>query len=489
MKALHRVGKNSALLFAARVIDSFAGLVLIALLTRFLGYERFGRYAWILALVTLFQPLVNFELDKILIREVASDKNKYATYTGNVLMIKWCFMLVVFSLLALFVHASELPSMVKYAIYIIILSETFYHHAMICLAVFNAFEKMAFDTLLTLIYRTASLALIGLVIVLQLHYIYVFVVLALSNLLRAATGLLLVVRKYGKPLFVPDFSLWHYLIGQAYFITISSFIAVGMFRVDIFLLALKQLGGSDSAVALFQVPHSLILQLQIVPFAFGFALFPLMSRFGKGDRQGLLHLYRDTFRLLFLVSVPITFLLIFFAPLITRLMYPEVMKEAVLALQIMAFCVIPLFFVALFSNILIAMEKQKFVLLGSVLGFLMNVVIDILLIPVWGPVGAALGKVIAYTAMSASLYYYVSRQLGAIHLLACTLKPLMAGLAACATFYLTRRYNLYVAGIAGCLVFFFFLYILRAVTQRDKEVILALLGKETPRLTDYDNVS
>jgi O-antigen/teichoic acid export membrane protein len=477
MKAVQRVAKNTTLLFAARIIDNLAGLILIAMLTRFLGFELYGRYAWILAWVTLFQPVINFELDKILIREVSSDHSAAGKYMGNVLMIKWCLLTVVFGALALYVYGSDLPPMIKYAFYFIIFSEAFYHHAMVFLAVFNAFERMEYDAMLTLVFRGLSLLLIGLTIVTGRHYILVFVALAISNLMRTALGGFIAFRKFGRPVFKPDFALWRYLLGQAYFLSIASFIAVGMFRIDIFLLPKTWLGGSYSWVAMFQVPHSLILQLQIVPFAFGCALFPLMSRCGRDDREGLRDLYRDAFRLLFLISIPITFLLIFFAPLIIRIMCPEVAQQSVHTLMILAVSVIPLFFHALFSNVLISIKKQKGVLLASIAGFVINAVMDILLIPSWGPVGAAMGKICAYLLVSIGLYFYVTRELGRLHLASIILKPLLAGLAAGVVLYAARDYNLYVVGLAGCASYVLFLFLLRSFTQRDRDMVRAMMGK------------
>jgi O-antigen/teichoic acid export membrane protein len=290
-------------------------------------------------------------------------------------------------------------------------------------------------------------------------------------------GALIAFRKYGKPVFKADFSLWRYLFGQAYFLSISSFIAVGMFRIDIFLLPKAWLGGSYSWVALFQVPHSLILQLQIIPFAFGCALFPLMSRFGRDDRDGLLNLYRDAFRLLFLISIPITCLLIFFAPLIIRILCPEVATESVHTLRILSLSVIPLFFHALFSNVLISIKKQKSLVFASVMGFILNVILDILLIPGWGPAGAATGKVGAYLLVSICLYYSVTRELGTLHLLDRTLKPLLAGLAAGVILFAARDYNIYAIGLAGCAAYVLFLFLLRGFTPRDRELIRAILGK------------
>jgi len=498
MKAVQRVAKNTTLLFSARIIDNLAGLILIAMLTRFLGLDLFGQYAWILAWVTLFQPIVNFELDKILIREVAADREATGKYMGNVLMIKWCLLCVVFSLVAFWVHTSDLPPMIKYAFYLILFSEAFYHQAMVFLAVFNAYERMEYDALLTLIFRGMALLLIGLTIFLGQHYILIFAALAFSNLLRALIGFFMVLRKYGLPVFKADFSLWRYLFKQAYLLSIASFIAVGTFKVDIFLLPQKWLnlsflprffldlfhlpdqiwlGGSYLYVSLFQVPHSLILQLQIVPFAFGCALFPLMSRYGKDDRKSLLHVYQGAFRLLFLISIPIMLLLIHFAPLIIRILCPEVVQQSVDTLRILSLGVIPLFFHALFSNVLISLKKQHFVLIASAIGFVLNGVLDILFIPRWGPVGAAAGKASAYLLVSICLYYCVTVELGKLHLLERTVKPLLAGLAAGVVLFTARSYNLYLTGLAGCFSYLLFLFALRSFTAQDREVLRSMIGK------------
>ncbi|MBU0520227.1 oligosaccharide flippase family protein, partial [bacterium] len=98
MSRLESILRNAIFSVIARGIDVGVTFILAVVLARYLGPEGMGEYAYIIAFVAVFVPLIDLGLDHILIREIAHNKESAKTYVGAALLLKIIILFVLFPL-------------------------------------------------------------------------------------------------------------------------------------------------------------------------------------------------------------------------------------------------------------------------------------------------------------------------------------------------------------------------------------------------------
>ena len=111
-------------------------------------------------------------------------------------------------------------------------------------------------------------------------------------------------------------------------------------------------------------------------------------------REGL----RQTARLIFCIGVAVTLVIIPSSGLIVGLIFGPQYAESVGTMMILALMVLPAYFGLFTYRWMVAEKLANLVLLRSVFGVALNAALNLMLIPTYGPAGAAVATVITMTA-------------------------------------------------------------------------------------------
>ncbi len=399
------VAKNSAVILAARVIDILFSFGQVALVTRYLAPERYGDFAWIWAYILVFQPAVNFETDKIIIRNVAQQPQKASSILGSVLWIKWALMLVFIGLALGIAPFFTLDRAMMIAVVVAVFSELFQHHFMTFNGIFNAFQRMEYDTLLTAASRTTIIAAIIIVFITDAGFIALFIAIAAGSVLKGTLALIFTLKRFCKPDLSFNIGMAKAILKDAAPLTLAAFFTHAAFKADVFLLkALKD----STEVALFNLPHVLVMNLQVLPLAFVGALFPVFSRMHLSDPRRLGYIFKRVFLALSFAGLVIAVVLYLLSEWIILLVSGAQYLMAADALRIICWSVVFLFWNFLISTTLISIGKQYLIPISSFLVLASKIAIDLALIPCYGFLGAAIGTVASYGIGSVTLYIIIS---------------------------------------------------------------------------------
>lgn len=85
---LQKIVGNTGWLFADRILRMGVGLLVGAWVARYLGPAQFGLYNYALAFVALFAPLASFGLDGIVVRNILRDFSRREEILGTAFMLK-----------------------------------------------------------------------------------------------------------------------------------------------------------------------------------------------------------------------------------------------------------------------------------------------------------------------------------------------------------------------------------------------------------------
>jgi len=308
-----------------------------------------------------------------------------------------------------------LTGVMRFGFYLAVLGEIFQQAAWMIVTVFLSAEKMEYEAMLTMVYRIVSVTGVAVVAAVfwfsesvETAFVLVFGVMALAHLSRVLLGIWFLRHRFQMVQLRYEWKIAGWLLRQMWVMGIATFCTGLSLRVDIYFL--KVMRGPD-AVSIFHVPHMFILQVQIIAIALVTALFPVFSRWG-GDalKRSQFHEARDlSVRILTITGLWITTCAVLFSSLIVRILGGDAFLPAYRILEIIAWCIPVLFLNFLGANLLTSLKKQQYLIYGAVISLLSNCLLDYLLIPIYGELGAAWATIFSYLLQLVIVFGFLRR--------------------------------------------------------------------------------
>ena len=393
---LRTLAKNTAAVFASNLINIGFGVLILSLVSRYLGKIECGDYFFIVATAEMLKLIADFGVEGIMTREVARDRARAGALMGAALSLRWLIMGFAFVVELCVVIRLGLPLSFIIALAVATVSQLFASTAMLFISVYKGFEKMEYETILAVVLRGVSVLFLSLVALLDLGFTAVFVALALSQLIRMAAGLAIIHGKFArvKPKISPG--LWKELLAESYPLGLSAFFLLASFNVDIFVIKVI---GKVGDVSLFSLPHTVVLQLVIISSAAVVAIFPVFSRLALSSSDALKVAFDKSFKLLFSLGLLFFILIVKYSPPIVLAIGGSEFEASGAALRILG-CALPfLFLVQLTHYLLISADRQGYVLASLILCFSLNLCLDIVTVPRWGYIGASWATLASYALL------------------------------------------------------------------------------------------
>ena len=419
-----RVARNSLFVLAARAIDIGVRIVSLVLIARYLSKESFGEFAFVMAIASFLLPLTDFGVQRILIREISADTENASRYVGSALTLRVILSIPLIILIFSITRFFHWDHRTVLAIYIAACSQILVSFGMVFLAVFRAFERMGYDLLLSFIHQLIRLTSIIFVIKYDLGFLYIFLAIAFAELFKTILQAVAVSLRFLRPRFAKSLNYCKLLLKESYPLAVFAFLAVASFRVDIFVL--KHFRG-PAEISLFEIPHRIIMLFQILPISIVTALFPVLSRLAKSSRASLEYTYEKAFKFLVILSLPVAILMIVFAKGIMTIIDKKYL-DAASALQILGGTVCFLFLISLINFTLTSIGKQKLTTVGVSICFCINLLMDLILVPRYGYIGASIGTLIAYICFFLASFYFACKNIGKILVIPIIYKPVVSGI-------------------------------------------------------------
>jgi O-antigen/teichoic acid export membrane protein len=180
---------------------------------------------------------------------------------------------------------------------------------------------------------------------------------------------------------------------------LSAVVGTMLSRTDTLMLA--ALADSSEAVGYYTAAYPLATGMLVVLSSFGFMYLPVASRLDADDkREEVDAAYKVTTKWIYLVTFPIFLTLVAFPTDVLGAAFGDRYVAAAPALQILA--------VGFFTNAaagrnretLSAMGYTQYVLYVNVAALVVNVFLNLWLIPVWGYVGASVASAVSFGAFN-----------------------------------------------------------------------------------------
>jgi len=382
-----RYFKNTSWLFAEKILRMVVGLFVGIWAARYLGPEQFGLFSYAQAFVGLFAAIAGLGLDGIIVRELVKNPSKQAVLLGTAFYLKLIGALLVLLALAGTVTLSHQDSLTTWLIFIIASSTVFQSfnvvdfffqakvlskyvvYANIISLLISSFVKIG------LILTSASLIAFAWVVlfdsvILMLGFVYYFQRHAKLNIKRLnfskATAINLL--KDSWPLILSG-------------LVISIYMKVDQIMIKEMLDA-EAVGQYVAAVRLSEAWY-------FIPMVIASSLFPAIINAKKVSEEFYYAQLQKLYDLMVWIAIAIALPMTFLSDWVIDLLYGVQYDQSGAILMIHIWAAVFVFLGVASSRWFIVENLQKYSLYRTLAGALINVMLNYILIPIYGIYGAA----------------------------------------------------------------------------------------------------
>tara|TARA_B110000305_G_C19185238_1_gene513958 strand:- start:70 stop:831 length:762 start_codon:yes stop_codon:yes gene_type:complete len=183
-------------------------------------------------------------------------------------------------------------------------------------------------------------------------------------------------------------------------------------------------------------------------YLFTAILFPLLSKeMSKGNKVNQLVTF--TISLLSISFVTLLGIALFLASYLIEISYDDVQPESAKVLSILLITFIPMVVSSIYGTVLTAGGKLKEMMVWSGVAFVSNILLNFILIPIYGVIGAAIASLVAQSIMATSCYILAGIKFGSfipIKVIAFMMLPIILVLAIL-YIYLGSMNNIQIFGV------------------------------------------
>jgi len=388
---------NSSLSVPNHLINLAINFIIFVLMARFLGTAEIGDYAIAIAIASIIFGIANFGLQAILIRQVSITPDQAERYLSHALSIRVFISLPVGTTLCYL-----LASILEFEaglIELILLTSIYVWNSSIVLLFYSLFQSVnRFHNQLTsnIIHKICSLlGSVGLLYincnifqlmlffaVLQGFFIFLLIAITRNNICKVKFGFDF---DFCKKYILESLPLS--LAGTAEFVNLKSdTIILGNYK-------------SNIEAGIYNAAYNIYQGMMAIPYAVIVAFFPTFSRYYSHSKSQAYHFYKIIFLLTAFATVTISLIVGLFSDEIVQFIYGQEYTNAGLVVLLLSISLPFLILNRLNNFVLVTMKQQKWLFYLIFSGAIFNVITNILVIPTYSYIGAAVTTILTECLM------------------------------------------------------------------------------------------
>jgi O-antigen/teichoic acid export membrane protein len=399
------VAVNAGWLATAQVVRRLLRLCVLLLIARLIGIDSFGVYALLLTVVELIALISGFSYGDFLTREIAKDRRMAGPLAKQITQIRFAYSIPCVAVAILLLAILRFPRalLVNAALLSLTLAPRVIGDS--AQGVMKALLKFRPLLWVELTQGAVMLSVAPLLIWKGFGLRGVIAAEVLAALLGTAVAVAAIapsvdfkgVQRYN----------FRELARSILAFNIYPFIATIYDRVDIILLA--KLAG-NVATAIYSVPYRVFASLSIIPYGTMGALLPVFSAAGitRETRDDC----RRAMKFLYLIALQAVLLALAFARPAIMALLGKSYSGSIITIRILAWASIPVFLNHALNVLLLAARKEKIFVWTASICTIFNVSANLLLIPRFSFMGAAVATLLTELLLLAQNCYLVQRFLG-----------------------------------------------------------------------------
>lgn len=411
MTASRTIARNASWLLLATTAQKFLAFVAFTAAARIVGPDITGEYFFAVAITSTFVVIADLGLTPVVIRAIAADEQKGKRLLGAALMLKAGLIPCAIIAAILFAIFRDASTTVFYTLLIMVLVMSADSLHLLYYGTLRGKQKLRYEArgmFVGQVFTTivaVSAALLGLG---APGLAFALLVASLWNLGWSWSR----VQREDMGSFRPTVDDLKSVARLALpFALAGIFVKVYSYLDTMIIEAFHGV----SAVGNYAVAYKVTYAFQFIPLVFIAALYPAMSaEFAKKDKESLKRVFAGSLRIMAMVGAPIAAGLSAIAPRFIPILYDVQFLGAVMPLTILPWVLLPIFIDFPVGSLLNATNRAHLKTAAMGAAMVVNAVMNVLLVPKYGPVGAAWAGVGSFSFLLLAGLSFAWRELPSI---------------------------------------------------------------------------
>lgn len=386
MSIKRKIAANTLVQIIGKVISTAIGLLIIGMMTRYLGQEQFGWYVTAITFLQFIGIMTDFGMTPVTAQMLAEDGGKNPRLLPNILSFRLVTATAVFITAPIIAWFFPYSLPIKLAILTTSISFIAIAINQVLLGYYQNRLALHIHALGEVAGRIVLLFGTWLMIHGDRGFLPIMIIITLSSLVYTAV-LWTYVERGNTPSLAFDRDVWRTIMTKSWPIALAIIFNVVYLRGDALFLSLTR---SQAEVGLYGAAYRVLDVVTQAAMMFMGLLLPLLAAaWARRDTVAFRQHYEQAGLLMMATAFPITAGIIATGPALMHLVAGKDFVASGSILQILALAVLGVFFGAVFGHLAVAINQQKKTLWVYAVTAVITLVGYFIFIPRFGIYGAA----------------------------------------------------------------------------------------------------
>jgi len=395
--------KNTSWLFVEKIVRILISFVVTIFVVRYLGPKDFGLLSYAISFYGLFSAISVLGLETITIRELVKNPDKRDDLLGSVFLLRLLGGISTIIFIAITLYFSGESTNISILILIVSLSAIF--HSFSVVDYYFRAEVKAKYSVYVFLFAVLIVAIIKIMLIIFEAQLIYFAIAFSVDFILAAAGFLFVYRfnklklsrwKFNKELAVS-------LLKDSWPLILSGLAVSVYMKVD--QVMIKNMLNSEE-VGFYAAAVKLSEAWYFIPVALTNSLFPAIVKAKKVSEEFYNNRMQKLYDILAWMAIAIALPVSIFSSDIIRIIFGNEYNSAAPVLTIYVWAGVAVFLGVASSQYLVNENYTKLSFFRTFIGMIFNVILNFILIPEYGIIGAAVATLVSYTIATASIIFF-----------------------------------------------------------------------------------
>jgi O-antigen/teichoic acid export membrane protein len=446
---------------ALKAINFLFGVYVV----RTLGDMRFGQYSIVLAFVGIFSIFAELGMSQYVMREMARDRSKIRVYFWNLVALRVILALIGMIIIPLAGLGIGYSEEIIFGILVYTSSFILAAFSVPLGSVLAADERLGINTIANIVGQLTFIVLGSIFLYTGMSFIWLIIANLLSLIPRIIISIWTIRRLHVSDLpFQLDPKLWPHIIRSGIPFGIVSLMLMIALSIDTVMLSWFT---TEETVGFYNVSYNLVIAMMVFFGGFKEAIVPSLSKVYVKDPTQVEKWYYHSVKMIAIISIPITvggFLIAY--PLI-RFLYTDAFLPSALGLQILIWDVPLLMFAGFCGNITTIIGAERSAARINTINTAANVVLNLIFIPLYGLIGAAVVTVLTDLISSIQFHFLLRKRLNLPDIKTVVLRVILAAGLMAIPVWMVLDYHVFVPMAVGAIVYFVLIIAFRVVGNQE----------------------
>ncbi len=395
---------NMSWMFFGQMFSLLVSFFIGAWIARYLGPSNYGALNYSIAFVGIFSFISTLGVDGILSRELVKTPEKRDELLGTAFRLKLIGGIIAFCLSVLVVMIFQTNPLIR--LLVILFSFSFIAQSInVISSYFNAEVKSKNNVMATLIATAISSVLKIIVILLSKGVIWIMIIFVLDFIWQGI-GLMSSYRHYGLKIGNWRFNkiLSKEILRNSWPLMLASAASFIYLKIDQVMIG-SMLGNYN--VGIYAVAVKLVEVWYFIPIIICSSLFPAILNAKKAGIEIYKNRLKNFYILMALIPIAMAIPITLLAKPIIQILFGSGYLESIPILRIYIWSSLGLFLSMAVGQYLMSENLVKIIFISNLIAMLINVILNLIFIPMFGITGSAWATLISYFILPIGVWIYL----------------------------------------------------------------------------------